>query len=86
MRTAIAGLDGNLSFHQPASLPVRWTLRPARIFSAGGKLGPAQTSPRNGFATTLYCWGYGDSTEAAGVAWDAALRALIESVSTFSPS
>ena len=63
-----------------------WTLRPARIFSAGGKLGPAQTSPRNGFATTLYTWGYGDSPEAAAIAWDSGLRALIEPVSTFSPS
>lgn len=63
-----------------------WTLRPARIFPESKDLASVQISPRNGFATTLYTWGYGDSPEAAAIAWDAGLRALIEPVSTFSPS
>ena len=60
-----------------------WTLRPARIFPAAKKPIQAQDSSQNGFATTLYCWGYGDSPESAAVAWDAALRALIEPTATF---
>jgi hypothetical protein len=59
-----------------------WTLRPARIFPASGESSPMQLSPQNGFATTLYTWGYGDSAESAASAWDAALRALIEPVLT----
>lgn len=63
-----------------------WTLRPARIFPQVGDRAPVQGSPRHGFATTLYTWGYGDSPESAAIAWDAALQALIEPVSTFSRS
>jgi hypothetical protein len=63
-----------------------WTLRPARIFPASPGFAPAATSSRNGFATTLYTWGYGDSPQSAAIAWDAALQALIEPVSTFSRS
>jgi hypothetical protein len=62
-----------------------WTLRPARIFPDSAK--PLASAPaNNGFATTLYVWGYGNSQEAAANAWDEALRALIERVSTFSGS
>ncbi len=49
-----------------------WTLRPSRIFS-----GERST---DGFATTLYVWGYGSSPLAAANAWSAALLALIEPV------
>lgn len=49
-----------------------WTLRPARIFS-----GERYT---DGFATTLYVWGYGASPQAAATAWSAALLALIEPI------
>jgi hypothetical protein len=59
-----------------------WTLRPARIFP-GFSAPLAGTASRNGFATTLYTWGYGDSPESAAIAWGAALRALIEPVSIF---
>ncbi len=63
-----------------------WTLRPARIYSALPQLASDASMSRNGFATTLYTWGYGDSPEAAAIAWDAALQALIEPLGTFSPS
>ena len=63
-----------------------WTLRPSRIFPALKEGGPGQSSSQNGFATTLYVWGYGDSPEAAATEWDAALLALIDPVSTSSPS
>ena len=63
-----------------------WTLRPARIFSASGELASLQDSVRRGFATTLYCWGYGDSPQLAADAWATGLLALIEPVSTFSRS
>ena len=63
-----------------------WTLRPARIFPALPLPAPAVNSSRNGFATTLYTWGYGDSPELAAVAWAAALQALIEPVANFSRS
>lgn len=63
-----------------------WTLRPARIFSSVPTLASAANSSRNGFATTLYTWGYGDSPQSAGIAWAAALQALIEPVATFSQS
>lgn len=62
-----------------------WTLRLARIFP-GSFAPPAGAESHNGFATTLYTWGYGDSPEAAAIAWEAALRALIEPVSMFSRS
>ena len=62
-----------------------WTLRPARIFP-GVSAPPVGVSSRNGFATTLYTWGYGDSPDSAAIAWEIALRALIEPVSIFSRS
>ena len=63
-----------------------WTLRPARIFPVSSEPSTSQHVLQNGFATTLYTWGYGDSPEAAAIAWDAALQALIEPVATFSRS
>lgn len=63
-----------------------WTLRPARIFPESDERAPAQNLPQHGFATTLYTWGYGDSPESAAIAWDAALRASIEPVSSFNRS
>ena len=60
-----------------------WTLRPARVFSSLAALA-ANDSPRDGFATSLYIWGYGDTPEIAAIAWDAAVRALIDPVLTFS--
>ncbi len=62
-----------------------WTLRPARIFPSLAAL-TGNDSSREGFATTLYVWGYGNSPEAAAMAWDAALRGLIEPVAAFSSS
>lgn len=64
-----------------------WTLRPARILATNAA--PAvegKLSSQNGFATTLYIWGYGDTPESAEVAWAAALEALIEPVLAFTPS
>ena len=54
-----------------------WTLRAARIFPSSG---PASSLPKDGFATTLYVWGYGPTPETAAAAWNDALRALIEPV------
>ncbi len=62
-----------------------WTLRPARIFASLSAL-TANDSSRNGFAITLYVWGYGDSPVEAALAWDAALRSLIEPIAVFRPS
>ena len=62
-----------------------WTLRPARILP-GFSAPLAGAASRNGFATTLYTWGYGDSPEAAAISWAAALQVLIEPVLTFSRS
>ena len=47
-----------------------WTLRPARLLSGERYV--------DGFATTLYVWGYGESPQAAAAAWSAALLALVE--------
>ena len=63
-----------------------WTLRPARIIPGLRLPPPAINSSKNGFATTLYTWGYGDTPRSAAIAWAAALHALIEPVSTFSKS
>lgn len=63
-----------------------WTLRPARIFPDIAWSPLAAGLPKQGYATTLYAWGYGDSPEGAAHAWDLALRALIEPVLTFSQS
>ncbi len=63
-----------------------WTLRPARIFPSLPALTSATNSPQNGYATTLYVWGYGASPESAASAWANALETLIEPVSIFSRS
>jgi hypothetical protein len=61
-----------------------WTLRPARVFADAAHVAAiAHASPQNGFATTLYVWGYGASPESAALAWAAALQALIEPLLTF---
>ena len=62
-----------------------WTLRPARILTAdaGGPdiaEDPSANRENNGFATSLYVWGYGASPTSAADAWSAALLALIEPV------
>lgn len=64
-----------------------WTLRPARVFpTANAPAVAANPSPKKGFATTLYVWGYGASPQSAASGWAAAVEALIEPVLTFSPS
>ena len=59
-----------------------WTLRSGRIFpEAVDSVNPSATDAHiDGFATTLYVWGYGSSGEAAARAWSSALLALIEPV------
>lgn len=59
-----------------------WTLRPARIFSnVVDAISPSSVEEySDGFATTLYVWGYGSRPEAAANAWSNALIALIEPV------
>jgi hypothetical protein len=52
-----------------------WTLRRARVRDA-----EANGSPRDGFACTLYVWGYGADGRAAQHAWGGALHALIAPV------
>ena len=69
------------SIPQPASR-CEWTLRPARILPAA-HLATAKPLPLDGFATSLYVWGYGPSPAAAAAAWAAALEALVEPVSRF---
>jgi len=68
-----------------AACRAEWTLRPARIFPSLAAL-TANDSYRGGFATTSYVWGYGTSPESADLAWDAAMRGLIEPVAAFRPS
>lgn len=50
-----------------------WTLRPARVSTA-------DNGYRDGFAITLYVWGYGSSPQAAASSWSTALLALIQPV------
>lgn len=58
-----------------------WTLRRALIFPPGKHPGePAETSGRQGFATSLYVWGYGPTPVAADAAWAQALHSLIPTV------
>lgn len=62
------------------SLPIpdarcEWTLRRARIQDAA-----CADAPRDGFACTLYVWGYGSDEPWAAQAWAHALRALIHPV------
>lgn len=59
-----------------------WTLRPARIFPSSPMPPPAKNPSQNGFATTLYTWGYGNSPQSAAIAWAAALQAFVETVAT----
>ncbi|HEX4020168.1 MAG TPA: hypothetical protein VHX63_03405 [Acidobacteriaceae bacterium] len=54
-----------------------WTLRRALIFPLGEVPGD---EPLKGFATTLYVWGYGASTQAAAASWAKALEHLIAPV------
>ncbi len=66
-----------------------WTLRPARIFSAASAPSVAAggtSSPLDGFATSLYVWGYGPSPQAAASTWATALEMLIEPVLLLSRS
>ncbi|MHB1936999.1 MAG: hypothetical protein ACYCOR_10480 [Acidobacteriaceae bacterium] len=67
------------SIELPASR-CEWTLRPAHVFSNFTAPPPITDSPQNGFATTLYVWGYGESQQSAAINWAAALNALIEPV------
>ncbi|MHB1745108.1 MAG: hypothetical protein ACYCRE_10120 [Acidobacteriaceae bacterium] len=67
------------SIELPASR-CEFTLRPARVFSASSEQASATGSAQNGFATTLYVWGYGASPESAASAWATALEAMIEPV------
>lgn len=74
------------SIDLPASR-CEWTLRPARVFpTAAASAVAANSSPKNGFAATLYVWGYGATPDSAANAWAAALEALIEPVLAFSSS
>jgi hypothetical protein len=74
------------SIDLPASR-CEWTLRPARVFATTvASEVDASSSSLNGFATTLYVWGYGVTPELAAAAWADALEALIEPVLAFSPS
>lgn len=62
-----------------------WTLRPARILPAGTEVNQRALGDKytDGFATTLYVWGYGSSLQIAATAWSAALAALIEPIALF---
>lgn len=62
------------SIQLPASR-CEWTLRPARILPQNG-----EHFSRDGFATSLYIWGYGCSPEMAASVWASALGMLIEPV------
>jgi hypothetical protein len=60
-----------------------WILRPARILPVTvDELHSLQRYDKgvDGFATTLYVWGYGSSSDAAAIAWSTALLALVEPV------
>ncbi len=59
-----------------------WTLRSARVFSSSQmSVNAAPTQAwTDGFATTLYVWGYGASEAEAAAAWSEALTALIDPV------
>lgn len=68
------------------SIPLRecrceWTLRAALLFPPA-----ANSTPQNGFATTLYVWGYGASPQAAASGWANAIEMLIEPVAFLSGS
>jgi hypothetical protein len=74
------------SIDLPASR-CEWILRPARVFLTGAAPAVGEKPPsQNGFATTLYIWGYGATPDSAANAWSDALEALIEPVLVFSAS
>lgn len=63
-----------------------WILRRARIVrtpqpaSHGEDMAPDLAPWLDGFAVTLYAWGYGDTAESAQIVWSGAVDALIEPV------
>jgi hypothetical protein len=64
-----------------AAARCEWMLRPARIFSAYSNDFISPDDPHcDGFAVTLYVWGYGASPKAAEDAWSCAILALIDPV------
>lgn len=65
---------GSASRIESENARCEWVLRPARLF------GQDSDSALNGFAVTLYVWGYGEIAQEAEAAWSAALLALIEPV------
>lgn len=70
------------SIDLPASR-CEWTLRPSRIMPSHlqpSVVAAKKSLPRDGFATSLYVWGYGSSPQSAASAWVAAVESLIEPV------
>jgi hypothetical protein len=65
-----------------------WTLRRALLAETDNLPVPSSDDAyQNGFATSLYVWGYGPSPETAATAWARALEALIVPVlACFGPS
>ncbi|MGC9292806.1 MAG: hypothetical protein ACP5EP_08780 [Acidobacteriaceae bacterium] len=65
-----------------------WTLRRALLAEADNlPVPPPGGTYKEGFATTLYVWGYGPSPETAATAWGRALEGLIGPVlDCFGPS
>lgn len=64
-----------------AAARCEWTLRPARIFSASVEAFISPNDPHcDGFAITLYVWGYGASPDTAEDAWSSTISVLIEPV------
>ena len=60
-----------------------WTLRRALIFPPGMQPGePAETPALQGYATSLYVWGYGLTPVAADAAWAQAIHSVIPIVLT----
>lgn len=59
-----------------------WTLRPARIVTLAPTAIHASPADEyvDGFASSLYVWGYGRSPQAAETIWEGALAALIDPV------
>jgi hypothetical protein len=66
---------------RPANCRAEWILRRARILPAET---PASAHPNpvplDGFAATLYVWGYGNTSQEAEQNWARSLMALIEPV------
>ncbi len=70
------------SIELPASR-CEWILRPSRIMPSHlqpSAIAATKSLSRDGFATSLYVWGYGSSQQSAVSAWAAALESLIEPV------